>query len=60
MSVENIFIGGMSMNVTEPRLTRKFDEEYGFYIIYLDGKYLATRDNFSEVREVYAEYGITI
>ena len=39
-------------------LTR--EQKYGFYIVYLDGEFLTTCDNYQELREVYAEYGITI
>lgn len=41
----------------EPKLTREFNVKYGYYTIYLEGKFLARRDSFDEVREVYAEYG---
>ena len=39
-------------------LTREMKN--GFYIVYLDGQFLTTCDNYAELREVYAEYGITI
>ena len=39
-------------------LTREMKN--GFYIVYLDGKFLTTCDNYQELREVYAEFGITI
>lgn len=39
-------------------LTREIKN--GFYIVYLDGKFLTTCDNYQELREVYAEFGITI
>ena len=39
-------------------LTREF--KFGFYTVYLDGQFLTTCDNYQELREVYAEYGITI
>ena len=39
-------------------LTR--EQKNGFYIVYLDGKFLTTCDDYNELRQVYAEYGITI
>ena len=39
-------------------LTR--EHKNGFYIVYLDGKFLTTCDNYAELREVYAQYGIAI
>lgn len=39
-------------------LTREYRNNY--YIVYLDGQFLTTCDNYAELREVYAEYGVTI
>ena len=39
-------------------LERKY--EYGYYTVYLNGEFLTTCDNYTELREIYAEYGISI
>lgn len=39
-------------------LTR--ERKNGFYIVYLDGEFLQTCDDYKELREVYAKYGFTI
>jgi hypothetical protein len=38
------------------------EREYkqGYYIVYLNGEFLTTCDNYAELREIYLEYGITI
>lgn len=41
-------------------LTREYKAREGFYIVYLDGKFLQTCDNYQELREVYAKFGFTI
>lgn len=39
-------------------LTREYKN--GFYIVYLNGKFLTTCDNYAELREVYEQYGYII
>lgn len=39
-------------------LERKY--EHGYYIVYLNGEFLTTCDNYQELREIYAEFGISI
>ena len=39
-------------------LTRKLEK--GVYYVYLDGKFLTSCDDYQELRELYAKYGITI
>lgn len=46
------------MVTRRPELTR--EQKNGFYIVYLDGKFLTTCDDYKELRQVYAEYGISI
>ena len=41
-------------------LTREYKAKEGFYIVYLNGEFLQTCDNWKELRQVYAEYGFTI
>ena len=39
-------------------LTVKKDKEH--YLVYLNGKFIASCDNYIELRETYAEFGIII